>query len=178
VPPLTRRPRAPWGGPQQLHTARQLAARLPTDGSPHAPTRRRLQLPRWHASFRHLASYGAGYYTYLWARSLSARIWHSLFFPTPLERTAGERWCDAVLRHGGAREPRSLLRELLSVPPTTPSAGYGDARADEQMGQKANCPTARRMTEAGADDQLGNGVSSDSGSTTAAERAVAQLVRL
>ena len=82
--------------------------------------------PRWHASFRHLASYGAGYYTYLWARSISRRIWFEGFERDPLGGRAGQRWCETVLRHGGAREPRSLLRAMLET-----GGGGGCERATE-----------------------------------------------
>jgi len=68
---------------------------------------------RWLAGFSHLASYGAGYYSYLWARSLSKRVWRSLFAADPLRAGAGARWCDEVLVHGNAREPRAMLRGLL-----------------------------------------------------------------
>ena len=67
----------------------------------------------WHGAFRHLASYGAGYYTYLWARSLSMRVWHTCFESQPLRREGGERWCRDVLRHGAARPPRELLAAML-----------------------------------------------------------------
>ena len=31
-----------------------------------------------------------------------------------MRRHAGERWCDKVLRHGGARDPHSLMHDMLS----------------------------------------------------------------
>lgn len=70
--------------------------------------------PSWHGAFRHLASYGTGYYTYLWAQSISSRVWQQCFAAEPLRREVGERWRSAVLAHGGAREPRALLRDMLS----------------------------------------------------------------
>ena len=87
--------------------------------------------PRWHATFGHLAGYGAGYYTYLWARSLSRRVWRSAFEEEPLNRQAGERWCSLVLRHGGSREPRELLRTLLGADGSArrPSASGVDGAA-------------------------------------------------
>ena len=74
---------------------------LPTEmmGSPHL----------WHGSYRHLAHYATGCYTYLWARSLSERVWRHTFEHAPLN-AAGFRWHDAVLRHGGSRDPVRQLR--------------------------------------------------------------------
>jgi Zn-dependent oligopeptidase len=69
---------------------------------------------QWHGSLRHLASYGAGYYTYLWAKSLSRLVWRRCFAADPLSRIAGEQWCQNVLRHGGAREPRGMLRHMMA----------------------------------------------------------------
>ena len=71
----------------------------------------------WHASFRHLAAYGGGYYTYLWARALSRRVWRHAFQSDPFSKASGERWCESVLHHGGAREPRHLIREMLAAAP-------------------------------------------------------------
>lgn len=76
---------------------------------------------QWHASFRHLATYGTGYYTYLWADSMSRRIWHQHFECNPFNRKAGEEWLESVLRYGGARHPRQLLEPMLRGP-TSPDA--------------------------------------------------------
>ena len=105
---------------------------------------------RWHASFRHLASYGGGYYTYLWARSLSRRVWRRAFQHDPFCARAGERWCESVLRHGGARDPRRMVHEMLAATP----------QADAAVG-------------AGAEPQDGA-----EGSVGAAEKALLELVDL
>ena len=115
--------------------------------------------PTWHASFRHLASYGAGYYTYLWARALSRRIWRHSFEDEPLNAAAGSRWMQTVLRHGGAVDPRELLRSLL--------------RQDEAVdGAAGSEPCGSRAAFAGTSE----------GSRAAAEReaeaAVLELVEL
>jgi len=83
----------------------------------------------WHSSFRHLASYGGAYYSYLWARSIARRVWRGCFAADPLGGAAGRRWCDVVLRHGGAREPRELLREMLA---TAPKGAAAPAAEDEE----------------------------------------------
>ena len=102
-------------GERRPHTAEQSAQLVRRVASEHTllPLAQDVPSPRWHAGFRHLASYGTGYYTYTWARSISSRIWQSHFADDPLRADAGERWCSTVLRHGGARDPRDLLRDLL-----------------------------------------------------------------
>jgi hypothetical protein len=42
------------------------------------------------ARFSHLTIYGAGYYTYLYARCLAASLWRLYFQEDPLSRAAGE----------------------------------------------------------------------------------------
>ena len=81
----------------------------------------------WHGAFRHLAPYGTGYYTYLWAKSLSLRVWHQCFEAEPLGGEGGKRWCRSVLRHGGARDPKALLNEMLGSGPDT---DHGSALQD------------------------------------------------
>ena len=90
--------------------------------------------PYWHAGFRHLASYGTGYYTYLWARSVSGRVWQSSFAAQPLMHMhlSGERWCAQVLRHGGAREPLALLQEFLRHGSQRPARRAGQICIVEQ----------------------------------------------
>jgi hypothetical protein len=39
-------------------------------------------------------------------------VWRRCFADDPLGG-AGERWCSTVLQHGGSREPRELLGEML-----------------------------------------------------------------
>ena len=92
---------------------RELAARHTGEPQPTEAAARGL------AGFGHLASYGAGYYSYLWARSLSRRVWRECFEADPLRSEGGARWRDGVLRHGGAREPRQMLRELLAASAST-----------------------------------------------------------
>ena len=54
-----------------------------------------------HASFSHLGPYGASYYSYLWARSISIRVWRDAgFAESPLDGGAGRAWVERVLRYG------------------------------------------------------------------------------
>jgi len=131
-PPLWQPTTALWQPEQSARLVQQLTAahtQLPVE--PDAPA------PRWHAGFRHLAHYGAGYYTYLWARSVSSRVWRRCFADDPLGG-AGERWCSTVLQHGGSREPRELLGEMLggrageAAPGTAPGELAEEADAVEE----------------------------------------------
>lgn len=67
-----------------------------------------------HASFVHLAPYGAAYYAYLFALSITTRVWRDGGFAgDALSGDAGRAWVELVLRHGGARHPRQLLQSFL-----------------------------------------------------------------
>ena len=66
-----------------------------------------------HALFSHLAGYGASYYSYLWGRAIASQVWRQGFQGNPMQGSAGRLWCDSVLRYGGARDPRELLRNFL-----------------------------------------------------------------
>ena len=61
----------------------------------------------------HLCHYGAGYYSYLMCRVYAQATWALLFADDPLSRRGGERYTEAVLRHGGAREPHLILQSLF-----------------------------------------------------------------
>ena len=72
----------------------------------------------WHSRFGHLVTYGAGYYGYLYSETFASDIWQGLFASNCLSRSSGERLWHKLLRHGGAREPQSMLRELLGREPS------------------------------------------------------------
>ena len=67
----------------------------------------------WHARFGHLVTYGAGYYSYLYAKVFAAHIWARRFEADPLNREAGELLRRGLLEHGNARDPRSLIAGVL-----------------------------------------------------------------
>jgi len=79
-----------------------------------------------HGMFSHLGSYGSAYYSYLWARSVTLRLWYDCFEAEPLDGHAGRRWRAQVLRHGGAREPKELLRKMLA----SDSSARGSSRTN------------------------------------------------
>jgi intermediate peptidase len=72
----------------------------------------------WHTRFGHLIGYGAGYYSYLYARVFAADIWGACFQDDPLSRAAGEQLYQKLMVHGGARDPNEMLTDLVGHRPT------------------------------------------------------------
>jgi mitochondrial intermediate peptidase len=72
----------------------------------------------WHSRFSHLVSYGAGYYGYLYSEVFARDIWnHLLSNGRSLDRSTGDELWNKLLRHGGAKDPRIMLTDLLGRPP-------------------------------------------------------------
>ncbi|KAM0935180.1 putative mitochondrial intermediate peptidase [Dioscorea sansibarensis] len=67
----------------------------------------------WHTRFSHLINYGAGYYSYLYARCFASTIWQQVCREDPLSPTVGAAIRSKLLRHGGARDPTNLLRDFV-----------------------------------------------------------------
>ena len=68
----------------------------------------------WQQRFAHLhGGYAGRYYSYLWCRAVASRIWHEWFQGDPLSREAGERYRQTFLKHGGGRDPRNLVEDML-----------------------------------------------------------------
>ena len=65
------------------------------------------------ASNVHLCHYAGGYYSYLMCRVYAQAVWRLLFASDPLSRQAGKRYVDSILRYGGAKEPRLILKQLF-----------------------------------------------------------------
>ncbi|KAH7107004.1 mitochondrial intermediate peptidase [Auriculariales sp. MPI-PUGE-AT-0066] len=85
----------------------------------------------WQTRFGHLYGYGATYYSYIFDRALARAVWERVFAKAPLERQAGERFRQDVLRHGGAKDPWKMLASVLDIP----ELEAGDACAMEMVGQ-------------------------------------------
>lgn len=66
----------------------------------------------WHTRFTHLINYGAGYYTYLYARCFATTIWQELCKEDPLSRSVGSAIRDKFLQYGGSKDPSSLLKDF------------------------------------------------------------------
>lgn len=75
----------------------------------------------WHTRFGHLIGYGAGYYSYLYARVFAADIWTTCFQDDPLSSSAGEKLFQELMVHGGAKDPNEILHAMLGRKPTPES---------------------------------------------------------
>ena len=67
----------------------------------------------WHSRFGHLVSYGAGYYSYLYAQEFAKAIWESKFQGNSLNHAAGKDLWHKLLRHGGSKDPQAMILDLL-----------------------------------------------------------------
>ncbi|KAI8068616.1 hypothetical protein BC940DRAFT_318592 [Gongronella butleri] len=67
----------------------------------------------WPAQFGHLFGYGAGYYSYLFDRTLANRIWNTCFAQNPLDRRMGQAFRDRLLQWGGAKDPWACVAHVL-----------------------------------------------------------------
>jgi intermediate peptidase len=79
-----------------------------------------------HTGFSHLFGYGAGYYSYLWSRSIARDVFESSFQPSldggewDRLRERGECYEMEILRFGGSRDPwlmewEKLIRQPRSI---------------------------------------------------------------
>ncbi|EQC30747.1 hypothetical protein SDRG_11506 [Saprolegnia diclina VS20] len=73
----------------------------------------------WHTRFGHLVGYGAGYYSYLYARVFAAEIWGACFAEDPWRPASGRLVYDELFRHGGAKEPLAMLTSIVGKTPTS-----------------------------------------------------------
>lgn len=67
----------------------------------------------WQLRFGHLVGYGARYYSYLISRAVATAIWEKLFEPDPLSRSAGTKFKDGLLVHGGGKDAQSIIKDVL-----------------------------------------------------------------
>ncbi|KAK5100189.1 Mitochondrial intermediate peptidase [Exophiala xenobiotica] len=71
----------------------------------------------WQGFFGHLYGYGATYYSYLFDRAIARQVWRAVFRDgekgAAIEREAGERFKQEVLRYGGGRDPWHCLEGLM-----------------------------------------------------------------
>lgn len=70
-----------------------------------------------HARFTHFVGYGCGYYSYLYAKVVSAHLWTKCFERDPLDRSAGELYRQELLSYGGAKDPNEILENILGEKP-------------------------------------------------------------
>ncbi|RMD43338.1 hypothetical protein DV735_g1714, partial [Chaetothyriales sp. CBS 134920] len=71
----------------------------------------------WQGFFGHLYGYGSTYYAYLFDRAIARQVWRAVFRDGndagAVDRAAGERFRDEVLRHGGGKDPWKCLEGLM-----------------------------------------------------------------
>ncbi|XP_049363553.1 mitochondrial intermediate peptidase, mitochondrial [Solanum verrucosum] len=66
----------------------------------------------WHTRFSHLTNYGAGYYSYLYAKCFATSIWQRMCQEDPLSLDTGSALRTKFLQHGGAKDPADILNDL------------------------------------------------------------------
>ncbi|KAJ8536697.1 hypothetical protein K7X08_035098 [Anisodus acutangulus] len=67
----------------------------------------------WHTRFNHLTNYGAGYYSYLYAKCFATTIWQRMCQEDPLSLDIGSALRTKFLQHGGAKDPADILNDLV-----------------------------------------------------------------
>ncbi|KAF2760710.1 mitochondrial intermediate peptidase [Pseudovirgaria hyperparasitica] len=74
----------------------------------------------WQGFFGHLFGYGATYYSYLFDRAIAGRVWKVVFNAGQdggaIDRAAGEKLKQDVLRWGGGRDGWKLISKALEDP--------------------------------------------------------------
>lgn len=87
----------------------------------------------WQGFFGHLYGYGATYYSYLFDRAIARQVWRTVFRDgrnnAAIDRAAGERFKNEVLRWGGGRDPWKCLEGLIGEGKGILAEG-GDAAMD------------------------------------------------
>lgn len=56
---------------------------------------------------------GVGYYSYLYAKCFASTIWNKICKEDPLSLHTGSALRTKFLQHGGAKDPASLLNDLV-----------------------------------------------------------------
>ncbi|GMM32782.1 metalloendopeptidase [Saccharomycopsis crataegensis] len=85
----------------------------------------------WYGKFGHLFTYGATYYTYLFDRAISSKIYKELFLADPFNNVNGNIFKSSVLRWGGSRNPWECVGECLN----DPRIAKGDAQSMKLIGE-------------------------------------------
>lgn len=69
----------------------------------------------WQGFFGHLYGYGATYYSYIFDRAIANKLWQDVFQSgrTSVDRAAGERYKNEVLRWGGGRNGWQCVAGVL-----------------------------------------------------------------
>jgi intermediate peptidase len=88
----------------------------------------------WQTQFGHLYGYGSTYYSYLFDRAISGKIWNELFVNDPLERAGGDVFKEGVLKWGGGKDPWQLIGSVLKDPREAEIVSRGDEKSMDMVG--------------------------------------------
>ncbi|KAF3917891.1 Saccharolysin [Dactylellina cionopaga] len=67
----------------------------------------------WQGYFTHLFGYGSLYYSYMLDKCIADKVWKEVFRADPVNRIAGEKYKEEVLKWGGSRDPWKCIGKLL-----------------------------------------------------------------
>ena len=70
-----------------------------------------------HASFGHLAGYGAKYYSYMWSKVFAIDLFSKIKKDGLLNPKIGQKYIDEVIGKGGSQDPNLLLKTFLEREP-------------------------------------------------------------
>jgi intermediate peptidase len=89
----------------------------------------------WQGFFGHLYGYGATYYSYIFDRAIANKIWQDVFQSgrTSVDRAAGERYKNEVLRWGGGRTGWECVAGVLGEQNSSNANGRLVEGGDEAM---------------------------------------------
>lgn len=89
----------------------------------------------WQGFFGHLYGYGATYYSYIFDRAIANKIWQDVFQSgrASVDRAAGERYKNEVLRWGGGRTGWECVAGVLGEQNQSNSNGRLIEGGDEAM---------------------------------------------
>ncbi|KAF7715874.1 Mitochondrial intermediate peptidase [Penicillium ucsense] len=89
----------------------------------------------WQGFFGHLYGYGATYYSYIFDRAIANKIWQDVFLSgkAAVDRSAGERYKNEVLRWGGGRTGWECVAGVLGEENPSNADGRLVEGGDEAM---------------------------------------------
>jgi intermediate peptidase len=89
----------------------------------------------WQGFFGHLYGYGATYYSYIFDRAIANKIWEDVFQggQAAVDRAAGERYKNEVLRWGGGRNGWDCVAGVLGSKNAANANGRLAEGGDEAM---------------------------------------------
>ncbi|KAJ5089812.1 Mitochondrial intermediate peptidase [Penicillium argentinense] len=89
----------------------------------------------WQGFFGHLYGYGATYYSYIFDRAIANKIWQDVFQSgqASVDRAAGERYKNEVLRWGGGRNGWQCVAGVLGEQNPSNANGHLVEGGDEAM---------------------------------------------